>query len=43
MNMIKKQNRIDKKYKNNGFREVNKVPLDLYRKECDEAIEKSKT
>ena len=40
--MHKKQNRIYKRYKNNGFQEVDKVPLDLYRKECAEAIEKSK-
>ena len=40
--MLKKQNRIYKKYKNNGFRELDKVPLDLYRKECAEAIEISK-
>ena len=41
-NMLKKQNRIYKKYKNNGFKEVDKVSLDLYRKECAEEIEKSK-
>ena len=41
-NMLKKQNRIFKKYKKNGFREIDEVPLDLYRKECAEAIEKSK-
>ena len=41
-NMLKKQNRIYKKCKNNGFKEVDKVSLDLYRKECAEAIEKSK-
>ena len=40
--MLKKQNRIYKKYKNSGFKDANKVPLDLYRKECAEAIEKSK-
>ena len=40
--MLKKQNRIYKRYKNNGFKEADKVPLDLYRKECAEAIEKSK-
>ena len=41
-NMLKKQNRIYKKYKNNGFREVDKVPLDLHRKECADTIERSK-
>ena len=41
-NMLKKQNRIYKKYKNNGFREVEKVSLDLYRNECAEAIRNSK-
>ena len=40
--MLKKQNRIYKKYKNNGFREADKISLDLHRKECAEAIEKSK-
>ena len=40
--MLKKQNRIYKTYKNNGFKEVDKVSLDLYRKECAEKIEKSK-
>ena len=40
--MLKKQNRIYKKYKNKGFKEVDKVSLDLYGKECAEAIEKSK-
>ena len=40
--MLKKQNRIYKNYKNTGFKEVDKVSLDLYRKECAEAIEKSK-
>ena len=40
--MLKKQNRIYKNYKNNGFKEVDKVSLGLYRKECAEAIEKSK-
>ena len=37
--MLKKQNRIYKKYKNNGFKEVDKVSLYL---ECAEAIDKSK-
>ena len=41
-NMLKKQNRIYKKYKNNGFKEVDKVSLDLYRKVYAEEIEKSK-
>ena len=41
-NMLGKQNPIYRKYKNNGFRGVDKVPLDLYRNECAEAIEKSK-
>ena len=41
-NMLRKQNRIYKKYKRNGFREVDKIPLDLCRKECDEEIENSK-
>ena len=41
-NMLKKQNRIYKKYKNNGFREIDKIALDLFRKECAETIEKSK-
>ena len=40
--MLKKQNRLYKRYKNNGFQEVDKVNLDVFRKECDEAIEKSK-
>ena len=39
-NMLNKQNRIYKKYKNNGFSEVDKVSFDLYRNECD--IEKAK-
>ena len=41
-NMLRKQNRIYKRYKKNGFREVDRIPLDLCRKECDEAIEKCK-
>ena len=40
--MLNKQNCIYRNYKNNGFREVNKVYLDLYRNECVEVIEKSK-
>ena len=40
--MLRKQNRIYRKYKNNGFREIDKEILDLSRKECAEAIEKSK-
>ena len=40
-NMLKKQNRIYRKYKNNGFREVDKVSLDLYRNECKEAVEQN--
>ena len=41
-NMLKKQNRIYRKYKKNGFREVDRVQLDIYRKQCTETIEKSK-
>ena len=41
-NMLRKQNRMYKKYKQNGFREVDKATLDLCRKECDEEIENSK-
>ena len=44
-NMLKKQNRIYKTIKTMGlrrFKEVDKVSLDLYRKECAEEIEKSK-
>ena len=41
-NMLKKQNRIYKKYRKNGFKEIDKIPLDLYRKECAVAIAKSK-
>ena len=37
-NMLKKKNCIYRNYKNNGFREVDKVSLDLYRDECVEAI-----
>ena len=40
--MLKKQNRIYKKYKNNGVREVDKLSFDLYRNEYAETIEKSK-
>ena len=40
--MLRKQNRIYRKYKNNGFREIDKEILDLSRKECTEAIENSK-
>ena len=36
-NVLKKQNRIYKKYENSEFREVNEVSLDLYRNECAEA------
>ena len=39
-NMLRKQNRMYKKNKNNGFRD--KATLDICRKECDEEIEKSK-
>ena len=41
-NMLKRQNRIYKKYKNNGFGDTDKITLDIYRKQCAEAIEKSK-
>ena len=41
-NMLKRQNRIYEKYENHGFKEVDKVSLDLYINECAEAIEKSK-
>ena len=37
--MPKKQNQIYKKYKNNGFRDTDKIALDIYRKQCAEAIE----
>ena len=40
--MLKKQNRIYKKFKNNGFKEEDKVNLEAIRKECAEAIEMSK-
>ena len=41
-NMLNKQIRLYRKDKNNGFREVDRVSLDLYRNECVEAIGKSK-
>ena len=37
-NMLKKQNRINKKYKKHGFKEVDNVSLHLDRNECAEAI-----
>ena len=40
--MLKKQNRLDKKYKTNGFREIDKVSLDIHREKCAESIERSK-
>ena len=40
--MLKKQNRIYRKYKNNGFREEDKLTLETFRSECADAIEKSK-
>ena len=40
--MLKKQNRLYKKYKRNGFKDEDKFNLDLHRCECAEAIEKSK-
>ena len=40
--MLTKQNRKYKKYENNGFREVDRINFDQYRKECNEEIEKSK-
>ena len=40
--MLKKKNRIYKRCRKNGFKEIDKVPLDVYRKECAVAIEKSK-
>ena len=40
--MLRKQNRKYKRYKNNGFREVDRIIFDQYRKECNEEIEKSK-
>ena len=40
--MLKKQNRIYKTYRKNGFKEIDRVPLDVYRKECVVAIEKSR-
>ena len=42
-NMLRKQNRMYKKFKNHGFKEVDRISLDLYRIECNDAIEKSKT
>ena len=40
--MLKKQNRLYKKFKKHGFREEDKIILDLYRNECAKAIEMSK-
>ena len=40
--MLKKQNRLYKKYKKNGFNEDDKLALEVYRSECAKAIEKSK-
>ena len=40
--MLKKQNRIYKKLKRHGFREEDKISLNLYRTECAKAIEISK-
>ena len=40
--MLKKQNRIYKNYKKNGFKEDDKAYLEQYRKECSDAIEKSR-
>ena len=40
--MLKKQNRLYKKYKRNGFREIDKVSLDIHREKCAESIERSK-
>ena len=40
--MLKKQNRIYRKYKKNGFRDEDKLTLDIFRNECADAIKKSK-
>ena len=40
--MLKKQNRIYKKYKKNGFRNEDKLIFEAYRGEVADAIEKSK-
>ena len=37
-NMLGKQNRKYKEYKNNEFREVDRIIFDQYRKECNEEI-----
>ena len=36
------QNRIYRKYKKNGFKEIDKIVLESSREECSEAINKSK-
>ena len=41
-NKLRKQNRMYKKFKSHGFKEVDRISLDLHRKECNDAIEKSK-
>ena len=41
-NKLRKQNRMYKKFKSHGFKEVDRIYLDLHRKECNDAIEKSK-
>ena len=41
-NKLRKQNRIYKRYKNNGYKEADRISLDASRRECNEAIEKSK-
>ena len=40
--MLKKQNRLYKKYKRNGFNEDDKLALEVYRSECAKYIETSK-
>ena len=40
--MLKKHNRLCKIYKRNGFREIDKVSLDIHREKCAESIERSK-
>ena len=39
-NVLRMQNRKYEKYKNNGFRKVDRIILDHYTKECNEEIEK---
>jgi len=40
---LNKKNRLFQNYKKHGYRAEDKARLDIFRKECQEAVEKSKT